>query len=323
MRSVLLGTNAFPPIIRLYMEMFKVWQDEVDELIIAVDTWSEPSTRDWVINLIKKFPKARLMEGTKGWPNSYTDAYKQSKADTFLIMHDDTLVHKKSVVTKHFEMAESGAVAVPFHGTYEPKELVDKAISKKYGGLNLSSYSFLLYFLFISREDLEKTSIDFNGIGWQKGDNIPLLGIKDAPQSIAGDTGWIIALELFEKFVPFYSIPRSETAGLGGKNIISELIEMMKDKKGIFGNGWLHLQNTGNTIPLWFKEDIDARKWNLEHEEVRLAWLYEMMQTDTYEEIPEFKKRMHDIFNVIVLKCGADIDRIKTLSNIFHILLYK
>ena len=36
-RSVLLGTNAFTLILRLWLEMFKKWEDEVDELYIAVD----------------------------------------------------------------------------------------------------------------------------------------------------------------------------------------------------------------------------------------------------------------------------------------------
>lgn len=325
-RAVLLGTGAFPPLLRLWLEMFKKWQDEVDALYIAVDRYSEPSTRDYIIALVKEFPKAKLMEGTSMWPNSYTDAYKASSEDAFLIMHDDTFVHKKGVVDKYFKIAGEGKVVTPMHGIYEPASIVNEALIKKYDWtIDKAPFSFLLYFLFITRDNLEKTSLDFNGIGWQKGDNIPLLGIEDAPASIAGDTGFITALELFEKHVPFYEIPRSETAGLSHeqRDIIPLLIEQMKNKENIFGEGWLHLQNTGNTIPLWFTQDLETRVWSNKIEEVRLSWMYEMMRTESYEEIPEFKKRADDIFNAVVLRCGADIDRIKTIADIFHILLYQ
>lgn len=322
-RAAIVGTGGFPLIIRLFLETFKKWQDEVDVLYIAIDHYSDPSTANYIRNLVKQFPKAKLLENTSGWPGSYKDAFEASKEDNFLIMHDDTFVHKKGIVDDYFKQAEDGYVVTPMHGIYEPRELVDEAINKKYGW-NHPPFSFLLYFLFISRKNLEKTSINFNGIGWQKGDDIPLLGIKDAPQSIAGDTGWIVALELFEKQVPFHPIARSETAGLANANedLIPLLIRWMKNKENIFGEGWLHLQNTGNTIPLWFNSDLDAREWHKNIEEVRLAWMYEMMRTESFEEIPEFKKKAQKVFDGVVLRCGADLDRIKTIADIFNVLLY-
>jgi len=234
------------------------------------------------------------------------------------------LVHKKGVVSAYFKKAEEGFVATPMHGIYEPSGLVNAAITKKYGWTD-PPFSFLLYFLFISRENLLKTSINFNGVRWKKGEDIPLVGMTNIPEGIAGDTGFPLGLELFEKGVPFYKIPRSETAGLAfeKKELISLLIEWMKDKKNFFSHGWLHLQNTGNTIPLWFSQDLEARIWHLNIEEPRLAWMYEMMRTGNYDSIPEFKKRMEDIFRVVALKCGANIDRIKTIADIFHILLYE
>ena len=239
-------------------------------------------------------------------------------------MHDDTLIHKKGVVDKYFKIAEAGKVATPMHGIYEPREIVDKAINEKYGWDN-PPYSFLLYFLFISRENLEKTSVNFNGIGWQKGDDIPLLGIKNAPVSIAGDTGWILGLELFEKGVEICPIPRSETANLAWEqeDIVSLLTNWMAKKENIFAEGWLHLQNTGNTIPLWFSQDISAREWHKNLEEPRLAWMFEMMHTESFDNIPEFKKRAQKIFEGVLLRCGGNIRRIAAIADIYHQLLYK
>lgn len=324
-RAVILGTGAFPLIIRLWLENLKKWQDEVDVIYIAVDHWNVPSTRDYILNLIKQFPKVKILENLRGWPDSYADAIKQSKEDSFLIMHDDTLVYKKGVVDKYFKIAEEGKVVTPLHGIYEPRVIVDEALQKKYDWTNdTAPYSFLLYFLFISRLNLEKTSINFNGVGWKVGDDIPLLGIKNAPVSIAGDTGFLLGLELFDKNVPFYTIPRSETASLvAKKDLVYFLIREMKDKHGIFSNGWLHLQNTGNTIPLWFKEDLDARRWYQDIEKVRLAWMYTMLQVEDYKEIPEFKKLADNIFNGVMIRCGLDLKEIETISNIFQILIYE
>lgn len=295
-RAVLLGTGAFPPILRLWLETYRKWQNEVDRLYIAVDNWNVPEARPYFLNLIKEFPNAVIMENTRAWPDSYADAYKQSKEDNFLILHDDTFVYKEGVVDKYFKIAEQGKVVTQKHEIYSPQDRVNEAITKKYGW-NFPPYSFLLYFLFISRQNLEKTSLNFNGIGWVKGDNIPLLGIENAPVGIAGDTGFLFGLELFEKQVPFHWLLSRE--------------------------GWLHLQNTGNTIPLWFIQNIDARDWDLKIEEARLAWLYEMMRTESFDEIPEFKKKCEDIFKKVILKCGADMNKIKQMADGFRKTLYE
>lgn len=294
-RAVLLGTGAFPPILRLWLETYRKWQNEVDKLYIAVDNWNIPEARGYFLNLIKEFPNAVILENTRGWPDSYADAYKQSKEDNFLIMHDDTFVYKKGIVDNYFKIAEQGEVVTQKHEIYSPVDIVNAVLGKKYNW-NSPPYSFLLYFLFISRQNLEKTSLNFNGIGWKKGDDIPLLGIENATDGIAGDTGFLLGLELFEKQVPFHWIP---------------------DR-----SGWVHLQNTGNTIPLWFTQDIDARAWDLKVEEARLAWLYEMMRTESFDEIPEFKKKCEDILKKVVLKCGSDIDMIEKIADNFHQLLY-
>src|SRR3990167_1879978 len=327
-RAAIVGTGGFPLVLRLFLETFKVWQDEVDVLYVVVDNWYDESVKNYTYNLVKQFPKVKLIDiklehPGVGWPNSYNVALDAGEEQTLLILHDDTFIYKKGVVDKYFKLAEEGKVVTPMHGIYEPKDLVDKAILKKYGWTN-PPFSFLLYFLFISRENLEKTSQDFNGVGWNIGDDIPLLDIKNSPTTIGGDTGFLLGLELFEKDVPIYPIPRSETAGLNYEegDIIPILTQWMENKENIFEEGWVHLQNTGNTLPAWFKEDLDARKWQVKLEEVRLAWMYEMMRTDSFDEIPEFKKKADDIFNGVMIRCGGDLERVKTLANIFHSLLY-
>ena len=102
-RAVLLGTGAFPPILRLWLEMFKKWQDEVDVAYIAVDHWISLEVKDYIFKLVKQFNKVKLIDikvkdPTIRWPNSYNIAFKESKEDSFLIMHDDTFVYKKGLV---------------------------------------------------------------------------------------------------------------------------------------------------------------------------------------------------------------------------------
>jgi hypothetical protein len=322
-RAVILGTGAFPPILRLWLEMYKKWQDEVDKVYIAIDNWNVPEARDYFINLIKEFPNVEILENLTGWPNSYGDAILRSEEDCYLIMHDDTLVYQKGIVDKYFQIAERGKVVTQKHEIYAPPDIINSAIAKKYRWTD-PPFSFLLYFLFISAENLQKTSLNFNGIGWKKGDRVPLLGIDSLPADTAADTGFILAMELFDKKVPFHYIPRSETAGLASiDDKIGVLASLKENKQGIFKEGWLHLQNTGNTIPLWFKNYNNASAWDAKTEEVRLAWFLEMIRTDTWEAMPAFAKKQEEVFKLVLERCHADIEKIRKIADIFHKLLYE
>lgn len=315
MRAIFLGSSAFPPIIRLWLETAKIWQDEVDKIYIAVDYPNKID--DDTRKLCKEFPKIVLLENTTKWPGSYNDAYKASREDTFLIMHDDTLVYRKGVLDKYFKLAEEGKVAVPTHQIYEPASVINEYLIKRYGfKIEDAPFSFLLYFLFISRENLEKTTMDFNGKGWNIGDDISLLGVTNSPTTVGGDTGFLLSLELFENKVPFYNIKRSDTAILSYAEDSLEALKKWRDNnEEIFKEGWLHIYNTGNSIPTWYTADLDDREWDGKLEEMRLVWLYLMLKLLG-------KPKYWKVWEKVRRKCDIDYDRIFEMANILNNLLF-
>ncbi len=317
-RAVIVGTGAFLPILNLWLETTRIWQDEVDKIYVAEASFIVRNDKEEIRNLCKKFPKVVLMENCNKWPESYADAYKVSKEDNFLIMHDDTLVYEKGIIDKYFKIAESGEVAVPKHQIYEPALTINEYLIKKYGWkIEDAPFSFLLYFLFISRENLEKTTLNFGGIGWNVGDDIPLLGVTNSPTTVGGDTGFLLGLELFEKKIPFHFIKRSDTAILTYANDSLETLKKWRDnKEEIFKEGWLHMYNTGNSIPTWYYQDISQREWDRKLEEMRLVWLNVMLQL---LDKPEYWK----VFQKVREKCGIKEERISEMADILNNLLFK
>lgn len=313
-RAALIGSGGFTPILNLFLETVKIWQDEVDRIYIAID--SSNTLDNYIKEKCKQFPKITLLEGCRGWPDSYNDAFNESKEDLFLILHDDTLIYEKGIVAKYFKLAEEGFVCTPMHGIYQPEDIINEYIHRKYGWNN-PPYSFLLYFLFISRENLLKTDINFNGKGWEPGEVVNELNIT-APVGMSGDTGFLLGLQLFDKKVSLHEIPRSETSGLTQTDDALEVLEQwQKDSSQIFEYGWFHLQNTGNTIPNWFKEDLDKKEWNGKIEEVRLAWFYLMLCLMDKEAEKYWK-----VFRAVALKCKIEYARIETMASIFNNLLF-
>ena len=144
---------------------YETWKDQVDNLYI-VDSKKDGH-----------------------YPKNVEEVLKGVKEDTILVMHDDVFIYNKGEVNTYFSLAEQGKVVTPLHNNYSNIEEVNRVMEKKYGKI----VSFYPYFLFISRELLNRTSINLEG-----NKNIDFNGVK-----CGGDQGFMLAWELLELGVEF------------------------------------------------------------------------------------------------------------------------
>lgn len=138
------------------------------------ETWSEYVDKLYVVD---------SKQG--GWyPDNVEKVLRGVTEDTILIMHDDVFVYNKGELNTYFSLAEQGKVVTPLHNNYSNIDEVNKIMMERYGKI----VSFYPYFLFISRELLNKTSINLGG-----NKNFDFNGVK-----CGADQGFILGHELLE-----------------------------------------------------------------------------------------------------------------------------
>lgn len=275
-RSVLLASGIYPLIIRYWLENLKLWEHRIDKVYIAVEKKTDLHYLSYLKEKTKDNPKIVIVENCNPWPDSYADAFKASKEDLFIIMHDDTYIYDPNIVDEYFVLAEEGKVVTPLHEMYSPKPKIETMLRQKYPGIfplvtrvqkgNIGSwegFSFLLYLVFISRKNMDKTTLNFNG--WESPTYKESLG--------AADTGFQFMLDLLDKKVEIYPIPRYDPENTGGP--------------------YIHLQNIGNTIPSLLNDEqpLDPN-WDMNILKSKLDWIDKFMSVDDYHEIPEFKEKV-------------------------------
>lgn len=286
-RLAVLGSCAPVFMLRYWMTFLPHWIDEVDEVVLNLQQ-IPIDHKAYLVKAAKEYKKLTVIAEPKNpWPQSISDGITASKADTVLILHDDTFIFKKGVVDEFFTLAEKGNVVTPMHGIYSPTDYVNDVLKEMYPEYlkNLKDYSFLLYFLFMPRKFFMATSGYLGGSGWKKDEWVELLGRK-IEQDVAGDTGFKLALELFLNQAPFKPIPRQTTAE------IQFAQDPLKELKEVHYDGWVHLQNMANTLPAWFDGSHGWR--NIENKKdpimkafisLRLGLIQEFLDVDDYEEI--------------------------------------
>lgn len=145
---------------------------------------------------LSKIDKLYCVKGRPAdpYPQNVEKILKKAKEDTFLIMHDDLFVYNPGIINQYFTIAEQGMVATPLHKSYNNMDKVEDAMLFVYERIAC----FIPCFLFISRKNLRKTSIDLSG------DKHCELGNVE----FAGDQGIRMVLELLKEDIEFYWIEK-------------------------------------------------------------------------------------------------------------------
>jgi hypothetical protein len=272
-RAVLLGTNAWPFIIRYWLENLKSWQHKVERVYIAVDNTTKPEYLIYLRKRVEGNGKVVLLENCQGWPASYVDAFKASTEDLILIMHDDCFINDPGMLDTYFEMAAQGKVMTPLWGCYSPKEAVEEMLrnlapgvfplklKEKVGGAGgWEGYAFILFMVFISRENMNKTTLNFNGWDNPNYEN----------DHMAGDTGFVFEMDLLKQGVEIQPIP---------------LFEGYMPMVGPY----MHLGGMGTSLPFSVDENKTyGPNWSKEATTIKLNWLDKFLAINDYDDIKSY-----------------------------------
>lgn len=169
MKSAFITSSGDPYVLLNCLHYYEtVWQDEVDELWIALNTTME---REVMVELIKRFPKGVKFFYTNqrlGYGTPINHVLDMSPEGKVLLLEDDSIFFKKGVVTKYFDLLdEYKLIASPRMSC--PKSTADYA--KKKFGLNYEGWgdkgcSFWPCFLWIDKSLLLSTDRNFNPTKW-------------------------------------------------------------------------------------------------------------------------------------------------------------
>ena len=264
-RAVLLPTTIWPFIIRLWLENFKTWQDKVDKAYLVLSNNVPPefiaSLRSQIAKM-KMLEKITIVETNASWTDSYTEAYKASKEDLFVIMHDDTYINDPEMLDKNFKLAEEGEVVTPMWDSIGPKELAESWLKERYPGVFPigpydDAYVFVMVLVFISRINLEKTRIDFNGFKNELG--------------IGFDVGGKIILDLLDNGVKIHPLPRYH-----GQSI----------EKG----NYFHYSGMASSVPGMIDGgELPSANWDPPNLKKKLDHIEKALELDDFEEVAEYR----------------------------------
>jgi glycosyltransferase involved in cell wall biosynthesis len=327
-RSVLMGTVYNPFMIRYFLENFKTWQDKVDALYICLDRLHCKEVESYLAKEIEKFPKIKIRKGLIGFPENIRGAILETEEDLILTIHDDIYVYNPEIIDRYFNIASEGKIIMPLQSIFAPADEVREAINKRYPSMpwkidDYSSYSFIMYFTFCSRENYLKTNIDFNGNTYDAG------YIKELDHTFkdkwGGELGFLQGLQFLYHNIEIVPIKANQLADIPHKqNPFKEFTLMVEG-----GLDWLHLQNIARTIPLWFITEEEwygntvdrtqhkvhsMESWRgnqviLEDMALKIAWLKEYLSVDNYEEIKDFYSYIKEEIEYII--DYMEIDRAK------------
>lgn len=356
-RAVLVGTNAYPFLLRFWYELFvKYWQDEVDVVYIAVSNPEHHSTWKYIRELLGSHPKIRVIHTGTNWPNSINQVAQTITEDSILVMHDDTLVFKSGVVDDYFKVVEAhGVVVTPITPIFTPKDLVEDLMKHAYpnqvpftsGATTDTGYSFYCNFFFMPKALFDKTSKDFGAYTVDIGEYCPHLKWTPLVQRINSDTNFKLCLELLTQGATICPIPRMEIANVyNDPDPIQSLWTMQEAGTGPFNPdaGWIHLQSmayhvhelyydlgvrealserNGGIVPnkIHDKETefgIAANTWSLA---MKLAWLHIFMNEYEYEGLNEYWQHARKQIAYIIDVAEVDPDSVDHFIKIFRSLI--
>ncbi len=243
-RAAILGTNGQAFMMRYWLNNFKRWEDEVDHVYFSfseLGSWPEPEMEGYVTKMLEAHPKITVLKDKTSWPESYATAVRQSKEEKILILHDDVFIKKSGIVSECFDLLEEGKLVTPLHSIYNPAKEIEAAMERNYKQFPIMTndfqrygYSFLLYFLFVTRKDLMKTSLNFRGWTLRNGEYSSLLDVTST-SDWGADTGFVLELELLKNGVVIQSIPRFPLADIPFyKDPVSKVKELYENREGIF-----------------------------------------------------------------------------------------
>jgi len=337
-RIALLPSRGDPFTLMLTWYFFEnVWQDEVDKLLINVNSPEEIE----VVNFIKKYTAhPKVVFSYTDHPTDHgpalTKMFKESTGEIVVFVEDDSIIFKKGLVDQYCKSIEEkttdcvGSLRWCCTG-----ELIDRErvmfglLDDKY----LPGGNFWPCFFFARRSDLAKTNLHFAGKNWKAGEHIEAVHWI-TPVDIASDTFVWMSMQLRDLGLKFTEVEQYH--GNSGD------IGCYENKTFLFdGNcGWLHngtlssaiedILTDDNDIPLARRKDSSAAKYQAltmpaEKEELerRLSWglLAYRQFKDKFDDIAEFRDLYGKAIEKYINRFNLDRNRIDRSIKIYKELI--
>ena len=359
-RAVLLGTNAYPLLMRYWFEIFtQRWQDEVDKVYIAISKPEHMSAWYYTKKMLQSHKKIEVLEFNTGWPDSINQAAGIISEDLIFVPHDDTFLLKPGVLDKYFQIIEDdpNTVVTPLTPIFTPKDTVEELMRYRYPSqtpftvaeTGETGYSWYCNMFFISRELLARTNRDFGEWHVKIGDYEPNLDWTPLASPFGADTNFKMTLELLRAGVKVHGIKKYELAHLyNEKEPRKALNTMIKEKQGVFSDeaDYIHLQTMAYHIHgLYFDvgvrealEQAAGRKisrlitnrkaevgghaftWDLT---IKIAWLYEFLSVGDYSGMQKYHDHVLNELDYIIAFAKLSKMDIKYFNKVFHDLIWQ
>lgn len=358
-RAAVMGTNAFPYLMRYQYELFtKVWSDEVDRLYIIVSKPGHPSSWGYIKALLSSHKKITVIETNTMWPESINIGTRKVQEDLLFICHDDTLIFKKGVLDGYFrKVEEENVVVTPVTPIFAPQYTIEELLKRNWPEqlpiiveeTGEKGWSFYANMLFLSRDLLSNTTIDFGAYHKAIGEHCPLMNWTPLTQPWGADTNFLLELELLKAGAKFHGIKKQEFTQLYNlPEPVKSIKEMVEKAEGIFAPsvGWVHLQTMAYHIHglYWDPEEeaninrsradkvrplIENYKAHVGQDHfmwshaLRLAWVLEFMETGDYSGMKKYHNHAQKEIDYIIDYIGIDRDNLKVFQDIFHNLIWQ
>lgn len=353
-RAVVVGTNAYPYLIRFWYELFlRYFQDEVDKVYFAVSQPEHFSPFGYTKTMLSQHPKIEIVHTGVNWPESLNRVARIAieKYDTVWFPHDDTLVFKKGVVDNYFKMSEEEhAIVTTIHPIFRPKDTVEELMKRKWPNQvpfvepvqNRAEYSFYCNNFFAPSDLMRKTRVDFGEWHVPVGQYCPELDWTPLTKEFGSDTNFELCLDLLEQDVNWRPIPTYEpTNFIHAPNPIKAIQDFD------WGDaGWLHLQTmayhiyglywdagvrerleeqTGGDVKRLIENHETEKKnrffvWDITF---KIALIYEFMEVADYTGMQKYVDHTRDELEFIMDYLNIKHRDVATIKDIYHSLFFE
>lgn len=169
MRSAYITSSGDPYVLLNCLHYYEtVWQDEIDELWIALNTTME---KEIMGELIKRFPKKVKFIYTNhrmGYGKPINVLLEVSPEGKVLLLEDDTIIFKKGVVTQYFDLLdEYDLIGSPrMSCSAEVAERLKSELDLDYSGWGDKGPNFWPCFFWVKKRLLRETDRNFDPSDW-------------------------------------------------------------------------------------------------------------------------------------------------------------
>lgn len=230
MREAILACTHQYPEVGMWMRFYDIWQSEVNKLTVRFGLSHAEALKQMVL---------------------------ESKADYLLFCELDGIIFTKGIVDRYFSLLEENRYdiigSVRMSCGREIARIAQERFGLDYTGEGDRGCAFWPNFLFIRREVLLKTDLDFQNHAWKTGD---ILLDRRVNQDDAGDTMVWLSLQLREL------VPQNRILEIPQYHSCPTDIEDYQNKTGIFAPGvpWVHIGSVSGDLTMP-NTDLEAREY--------------------------------------------------------------